>query len=307
MAQNALKRELKENPVKKDDFNFVKVDLDEEGIDVLMDELSSLPIGYDRKLVVVNLTVAAKKKKKGPSDLDPFYEWLENPDPTIDCFVVAIGEIDAKHPLAAAVTKGGGNVREVKPFTDGDWMNYIPKWFSARGIGIETDAISELIARIEGDYARFLSEGSKLVAYKGGHGNISKQEVESLVHKPIEDSSFALTDALFSKDRSKVMPIYAELRESGVEPIALSRMILKQLTFLSKIRYLLSNGTNPEMAASELGVHQYRARLASKTVSRLSKADIDRGVEAIHDFEKSVLTGEKDAEIAFLECLASLT
>ena len=310
MAQSALRQLLKASPIKKGAMNYVEIDVGEEGVEALLDELTSLPLGFERKLVVAsNLPLGTSgkgRKKKGPSSLDPLIEWLGHADPSVDLYLLHYGEIDRQSPLVKALLAAKAAVKEVKPFTESDWLRFIDSWFAKRGVSLESGAAAELLERIEGDYARFLSEGAKLLSYKGQGGTLSRKEIVSLVHRPLESNAFALTDALFSSDSAKAFKIAADLREGGVEPILLARMVLKQLLFLSQMRYLLSQGLNSDRAAEELGVHPYRAKIAEKTLARLDKGQIEGGIEALHSFEKSVLSGEKEAGIAFVECLAEI-
>ncbi len=308
MAESALKKALKGNDIKKGDFNFVEVDLREDGLPLLLDELHGLPLGYEHKLVVLSgvETGKGKGKKKGNASLEPLYEYLRSGgDGSIDLYILLEGKLDKKDPLVSALLAGGGKVTEVQEFSEEEWKRYIPAWLSKRGVNISSDALDEFIARLGGDYARFLSEANKLVSYKGGTGLIGLSDVKDLVHRPLEENAFALTDALFSRYPAASFRIYRELREGGVEPILLSRMILKQLILLSELSYLLTHGLNSDRAAEELGIHPYRAKLAARTVARMSKKDIDAGMDSLFEFEKSVLSGQKDADIAFLECLAS--
>ena len=310
MAQSVLKQLLRASPIKKGEMNYVEIDVGEEGVDALVDELTSLPIGFDRKLVVAsNLPTASPakgKKKKGPTSLDPLINWLANPDPAIDLYILNFGEIDRKSPLVNALLLAKASIKEIKPFTNQEWLRFIDSWFAKRGVTLGSGAADELLDRIDGDYARFLTEGAKLLAYKGQTGTLTRSEVASLVYKPLESNAFALTDALFSADSAKAFKIASDLREGGVEPILLARMMLKQFIFLSQMKYLLSQGLNSDRAADELGVHPYRAKIAAQTVSRLAPGRIDQGIDALHSFEKSVLTGEKNADIAFVECLSEI-
>lgn len=310
MAQSVLKQLLKASPIKKGDMNYVEIDVGGEGVDALVDELTTLPIGFDRKLIVAaNLPGAGQakgKKKKSPASLDPLIGWLRNPDPSIDLYILNYGEIDRKSPLVNALLAAKASIKEIKPFTNPEWLRFIDSWFNKRGVSLGSGVAEELLDRIEGDYARFLTEGAKLLAYKGQTGTLTKSEVASLVYKPLESNAFALTDALFSSNSARAFKIAGDLREGGVEPILLARMMLQQFIFLSEMKYLLSQGLNSDRAADELGVHPYRAKIAAQTISRLQPGRLDRGIEALHAFEKSVLTGEKDADIAFVECLSEI-
>ena len=54
MIRKHLNKILKDRLENPDDFNVVKVDLEESPLDEVIYEASSLPLGYDKKVVVVD-------------------------------------------------------------------------------------------------------------------------------------------------------------------------------------------------------------------------------------------------------------
>ena len=65
MIRKHLTKILKERLKEPDDFNTVKIDYDESSIDEIIMEASLLPLGYDKKAIVVdNATFLTKEGKE---------------------------------------------------------------------------------------------------------------------------------------------------------------------------------------------------------------------------------------------------
>ena len=84
MLERRLKYILNENIKNLDDFNFVKINAKETNAQDIVYESSLLPIGYDKKAVVVYnpyflSTEKEKVKFDVEQDLDELVKYIENP------------------------------------------------------------------------------------------------------------------------------------------------------------------------------------------------------------------------------------
>ena len=94
MLERRLKYILNENIKNLDDFNFVKINAKETSAQDIVYESSLLPIGYDKKAVVVYnpyflSTEKEKVKFDVEQDLDELEKYIENPCETTDLFFMA--------------------------------------------------------------------------------------------------------------------------------------------------------------------------------------------------------------------------
>jgi DNA polymerase-3 subunit delta len=167
-------------------------------------------------------------------------------------------------------------------------------------------AINEIQNRIAGDYARFLNEGQKLVAYSNGE-KITKAVVESLVSEPLEDDAFRLSNALTRGDVKNAIRIYQDLRVFSAEPISLIHLLANQFRFLNEVRYLQSSGLGSSQISGALQCSSMRVSIALDNLRRMGEDSLNNALDGLYDCEVSILTGKCDPDMAFSLYLANFT
>ena len=194
-----------------------------------------------------------------------------------------------------------GRIRASLTFAEAADLNrhdYIARFFEKRSVPIDNLAINEIQDRIQGDYARFLNEGQKLVAYSGGEA-ITKQDVETLVSEPLEDDAFHLSNALSRGDVKNALRIYNDLKVFSAEPIALIRLLANQFRFLNEVRYLQTSGLTNSQIAGALQCSQMRVNISLDNLRKMSEETLNNALEGCYNCEKSILTGKCDPDLAF--------
>lgn len=306
MAESAAKGLIKTILPERNSFNYVKLDMATATLKELGDELSFLPLGEEKKVVVatnffyLNKSRSELKPKKGDDDSE-FFRYVKDPDPSIDLFILVLDNaIDASknNKYYDALLKANAKMKEVTPLSPQDWLRRLETAFAKRGIEIETKALYELNNRIQGDYSAFLSETQKLFAYSNGN-KITKDDVEKLVTKPLEDDNFALSKALIKGDISKALSIYKDFKIAGYEPITLARGLANQFRFLNQVSFLSKQGYEKEKIASILLSKPIRVEIALSNLDKMHIDTCQKALESLYEYEYGVLSGKMDPDIGF--------
>src|SRR5574344_40239 len=304
MVKGALKKLMATSCPHPDPMNFVSLDL---GVSMLLDvanECLSLPLGYEKKTVVADNCFFFEKTRGKPKyqksdDPAPLLSYLKNPDPNVDLYLLVYNDtLDEKGEFFQALLADGARINPVSEFSKEQWHDYIARFFEKRSVPIDNLAINEIQDRIQGDYARFLNEGQKLVAYSGGEA-ITKQDVETLVSEPLEDDAFHLSNALSRGDVKNALRIYNDLKVFSAEPIALIRLLANQFRFLNEVRYLQSSGLSNSQIAGALQCSQMRVNISLDNLRKMSEETLNNALEGCYNCEKSILTGKCDPDLAF--------
>jgi DNA polymerase-3 subunit delta len=313
MVKGALKKLMQTSCPNPDAMNYVSFDL---GVTPLLDvanECLSLPLGYDKKTVVAENCFFLEKSRSKPKYLkgdDPkaFLAYLQNPDPAIDLYLLVYSDsLDEKERfLPSSFSFDGARINPVSEFSKEQWHDYIARFFEKRNVAIEPMAINEIQNRIAGDYARFLNEGQKLVAYSNGE-KITKAVVESLVSEPLEDDAFRLSNALTRGDVKNAIRIYQDLRVFSAEPISLIHLLANQFRFLNEVRYLQSSGLGSSQISGALQCSSMRVSIALDNLRRMGEDSLNNALDGLYDCEVSILTGKCDPDMAFSLYLANFT
>lgn len=296
MIRKHLNKILKERLENPDDFNVVKIDLEESPIDEVIYEASSLPLGYDKKVVVVDncgfLTKDVEEK-----DETKILDLLSQIADDIDLVFILRSEKVDKNGKIFNFIKDNGQIFEFLNIEKDQWPLYIKKYFKGKNIEITPDAVEEIANRIDGDLTRFINEAEKLSLYKS---TITLSDVLLMVNKPLEDDAFQMSNALFRGENSLAISIYRDLLKLGQKFVdALIPMLASQFRFISEVCFLDSRGLEKEEIASQLGVSPVRVKIALKNSRNVSRKQIAHALSDLYDLDVQIKSGQIDRSYGF--------
>ena len=291
MIRKRLNKILKERLEEVDDFNVTKIDFEESSVDEIIYEASSLPLGYDKKAIVVdNATFLTK-------DVDPKQEAA-----ILDMLQKSINEINIIFILRSEkINKNGeiynyieenGQVFEFLNLTKDEWPSYVRKYFQQKNVQITSEAADELATRVDGDLMRFINEAEKLCLYKN---LISLADVCAMVAKPLEDNAFEISNALLKGDNSKAISVYRDLKLQGQKLVdSLIPMLANQFRFISQVCYLDSKGLDKDEIAKQLGTNPVRVKVTLKNSRNIARKQIAGALDKLYNLDSQIKSGQID-------------
>ena len=291
MIRKHLNKILKERLGETDDFNVTKIDFEESSLDEIEYESSSLPLGYDKKAVVVDNAHFLTKDVE-PKDEEKVLEILKKSTDDIDLiFIHRDANVDKKGKIFNYV-KENGQVFEFLNIEKDEWPIYIRKYFKNKNVEITTEAVNELANRVDGDLTRFINEAEKLCLYKN---SITLTDVALIVSKPLEDDAFQMSNALFRGENGVAISIYRDLKLLGQKFVdALIPMLAAQFRFISQVCFLDSKGLEKEEIASELSVSPVRVKIALKNANNISRKQISNALDKLYNLDLQIKSGQID-------------
>ena len=291
-----LNKLLIQNLGTPDDFNVVKIDLEESSIDEIVYESSSLPLGYDKKAVVVD-NCSFLTKDVTATDEEKILNILENSNDDIDLIFILRSENINKGGKISTCVEKHGQIFEFLNIKKEEWPLYIKKYFKTKNVEITSEAVEELAERIDGDLSRFINEADKLCLYKNP---ITLSDILLMVSKPLEDDAFQISNALFRGDNSSAISIYRDLQKLGQKFIdALIPMLASQFRFISQVYFLDSRGLDKEEIASQLGVSPVRVKIALKNSRNISRKQIAHSLNDLYNLDCQIKSGQIDRSYGF--------
>ena len=296
MIKKRLSKILKERLGEPDSFNVVKFDLDETDPNEIVGEAELLPLGYDRKAVVVDhcsfLGNGGNKELR-----EIFTKLIQNSSDEIDLILIhRSATIDDKLPLVQEVKEKGQIFNFVNLKKD-DWPVFIKKYFKDHNVEIEPAAVSELASRVDGDLYRFMNEAQKLTLYKD---KITVADVALMVSKPIEDDVFQISNALMSGDNATALSIYRDLRKIDYRATeTLIPMLGTQFRFISQVCFLDEKGLEKGQIAKQLGTSEVRVSIALKNSRYLSRTMIAHALDDLYQLDYNIKSGQIDRYYGF--------
>ena len=296
MIKKRLSKILKERLGEPDSFNVVKFDLDETDPNEIVGEAELLPLGYERKAVVVDhcsfLGNGGNKELR-----EIFTKLIQNSSDEIDLILIhRSATIDDKLPLVQEV-KEKGQIFNFVNLKKEDWPVFIKKYFKDHNVEIEPAAVSELASRVDGDLYRFMNEAQKLTLYKD---KITVADVALMVSKPIEDDVFQISNALMRGDNATALSIYRDLRKIDYRATeTLIPMLGTRFRFISQVCFLDEKGIEKGQIAKQLGTSEIRVSIALKNSRYLSRTMIAHALDDLYQLDYNIKSGQIDRYYGF--------
>ena len=303
--KSQMKSIVKKSVQEIDAMNFVKHDATYSLVQEIVDEANSLPLGYDKKAVVVDncyflLKEKGRNKIETDQDYDKLIAYINHPDETCDLiFLVntSDSEIDKKSEIYQAIEKNGQIITLSEP-KENEWHQVVAHYFKEKWPEntIDSDAVYELARRTEGDYASLFNNGTKLALYTK---HIHFEDVTLLVTRPLEENAFLLFNHLLDNKNIDAVSLFRDLKSNNVEPVTLISMIANQFRLLNRVSYLARHGYDADGIASELNINPIRAKILRKNSMVISQKRINQTLEDLYQLDLQIKSGLVDRFYSF--------
>lgn len=277
-----------------DDFNCAKVDFAEDKPINILSEIESLPLGYDKKVTIVdNATFLDKKYDEKDVFQKNLLSILENNSEDLCVILIFKSEkIDAKNEFVKLINKIG-KVYGANGFNnESDWSKYINEKVTKAGGTIEPRATSELIKRATSDFYYFENSFNKLINYDK---NITYENVINLINEPLDDNNFNLLNFLLMDKTENALKTFNDLKTIGTEPATLVAMLTTQIKFYDQVVYLSKDKkmSNAEIAKL-LKSSDARIYMTLKNCRSYTSQSFKNIFHALYNLEKDIKTGKAD-------------
>ena len=299
--KSQMKSIIKDSIKEIDAMNFVKFDASLTLIQEIISEANYMPLGYDKKVVVVDspyflMKERTKSKIESEQDYQTLLNYLNQPNPDVD-LIFLVNTSDSDIEYYQLIEKNGKVITVAEPKQE-QWFDVVKQYFASKwpNTVIDSDAISELARRTEGDYASLFNNGSKLALYTD---HITFNDVTMMVTRPLEENAFLLFNYLVDEKNMEAVSLYRDLKTSNVEPVTLISMIANQFRLLNRVSYLSRHNYSPDDIAKELNINPIRAKILRKNSFVVSGKRILQTLEDLYQLDKQIKSGLVDRYYSF--------
>ncbi len=285
-----------------DEMNFVRFDGENVLIQEAIDECNYIPLGYDKKVVIVEscyffLKPKPRNKIESEQDYDKLLEYLEHPNEDCDLIMTVISsKVESNSNFYKAIQTNGKIIQVADPDAT-QWSDYVSSYCRDKlGMDIDSMALSELSARTEGDVALFQNNAKKLALYSK---HITYDDVCLMVSRPLEENAFQIFNYLVQEKNDKALVIYRDLKITNTEPITLIAMLANQFRLLNQIAFLSKNHFSNDQIANELNIKPARVGAVKRSASMVSEKAIQRALDDLFNLDLQIKSGLVDRFYAF--------
>lgn len=248
-------------------------------------------IASKRMVVVKNL------EDLGPAQLKVLASYLEVPHPSCVLVLESSQASGALQEIYKLVSKYG-KVEYFKPLAWGQLNTWIFNRVRFYGKKIRTDAAKALVENVGTELGKLEGAIESLVCYLGQGSQITISDVEVLIGRDLESTTFDLVDAIGLKDLTKGLEVLEVLIRDGKKAPGIIGFIGWHLRRVWSAKQLLNDGLSREEVGRHMKIPYHFLNKFLRQVSNFEVEQIKKGLRNLLRLDIQVKSGERKPEQA---------
>lgn len=273
------------------DLNVLKISNtlpDEKDIDSFV---NSYPFMSEKKILVLKETKLLKKTSENYKKL---FSDIASNLPEYMIILIAETEIDKRSSLYKTVSKKYP-VCEFKTQTLPELTQWITKLFKSYGKSIGSEDASYMCDIAGPSMYALKSEAEKIVSFCKDD-RISREMIETLVTRNIENRVFAMIDDIAKSDNISAMNKLNDLKSLNEEPVKIINIIFNKFATYHKLLTLKNKSINE--AAKICGLYEVHAKNNINQAQKIGARTITAVMLKCRDMDFAIKNGVMDKWLA---------
>lgn len=299
-----LKERIIEKALSKDeqDFNLSTYNLLEEPVEAAVEDAMTLPFIGEKRVIILEhayILTAAKPKTKIEQKTSVLEKYINNTSPdTVMIFITDSEKLDQRKKLVK-VLKGKGEVIELSQLSESLAYSLLKETALTFGVHLSESAHQLLLQRIGFNLQVLAKEVEKLSLYAGEQGEITRESVELLSVRSLDDNIFALSDHVLKQEPVKAFKLLNDLIVQKEETIKLLALLTRQFRIMFQVKQYSGAGYTQKNMAEKLKLHPYSVKLAAEQSVRFSMERLENALIQCTETDFLIKSGQIDKERGF--------
>ncbi len=187
--------------------------------------------------------------------------------------------------LADAVEAAGGEVLRYAAPRARELPARLAEEARRRGVRLEPAAARLLVERMGESTLRLAHELDRLALWAGPEGEVTVADLEAMVADTSQEASWALSDAIVSRDPAAALAAVERLLSQGEAVTPLVYQAARRLRDANAALAALEAGTPEKQVEQKLHMHPYAAKMLIRRLRGASSSDLRAASCAIADLE----------------------
>ena len=283
-----------------DEFNITTYDMDEVHLDNALNDATTIPFMAEKKLVIIKnafFLSSTKPKKALDHNVDALHRYIENPvNETILVIQAPYDKLDERKAITKFIKKHA-IVELCAPLKDQDLRGWVKRQLGKNGIGIDTDALNELLKRVENNTEVLVTETQKLMLYAEGMNKVNLDTVKKVITKNVEDNVYEITNMLLANNPGKALEIYNDLVMHSEDPLRILGILVNKYREILHTKLLIAAGKDKSDIATYFNATSGRAYYIMKNAKTVGTEDVKRHLRTLEDIDYKIKSGQLDKKI----------
>jgi DNA polymerase-3 subunit delta len=239
-----------------------------------------------------------KSKSVVEHNLDKLEKYIENP--SLDNILILVCDsLDKRKKITSNICKKM-NVIE----TTSDIHTLIRKRLEEYKMDSNSEKL--LLEYCGNDFERVLNEIDKLKLYKIESKKITKDDIEEIVMKSMDDNIFHLVDSILTGNKKYAFLLYQDFILHGEQVVNIIRILANKIRLIYQVKVLLNNGNSDQNISKLLKVHEYPVKLAREASYRYNEQVLLEKLETLANLDLLIKSGETNGQVEFETLIATI-
>lgn len=293
MEQKLLKLK-KQYMINDEDMNFITYWCHETPMSAIIEDALTPPFFSEYKMVVLKnpmFLTSQKHKEISEEDVKMFLDYISKENPST-VFVIYHDQknFDERKKVVKTLRKKA-QFFEIDKLDHHQLFKTTHQAIKARHCEIDDDALELFLSRMPNNLLEISQEVNKICLYSS---HITKETIDVMVAKQIEENVFELTKAILNKDMGKTIQIYKDLMMNNEEPIKLIVLIANSLRLLYQVKFLDRKGYNDHEIAKMLSLNPYRLKYIRQDGKEYELQELLEKLDQLSQLDVQIKTGQID-------------
>lgn len=276
-------------------FNVIAFDMNKNNIQEIVDELNTIPLFGNHKMVIVENALFLSNKHDSKHDIDRLMDYIKQPAEYSVLILICSENLDNRKKIVNEFKKHM-ELFQYNSFDENQKITFINEQLKKYQIQIEKDAYQELIQRLPMDLQIIHKELLKLSLYPE---KLNLNSIQSLIQLPLEEDVFRLVNAVVEKNKKIAFLVWDDIYFIQKDSLAVIYMLASQFRFLYQVRSLLENRYDKTKIAQELHAHPYRVQLAIQTCQKRTLQELNEILNELAKLDQGIKSGSIDKRLGF--------
>lgn len=284
------------------DLNVGRFNMEEVSIQTAIADAEMVPFFGERRLVMIDkpyFLTGEREKNKMTHQIDVFQRYLEHPvESTILVIFAPYEKLDSRKKIVKKL-KNTAVLIDASPLNEKEVYRLVAEKIMSQQLQIDPKTLTFFLEKTNYSLTFSMTELEKLCLSAMDTGMITKEMVENLVSRSLEQNIFEITEATLQKKAAYALQLYHDLLLQKEEPVKMNALLLGQFRLLIQVGYLLKEGYREPEMQKMLGVHPYRIKLALQQVRQFNIRDLERAYDYLVEIDEALKTGKGIKEMQF--------
>ncbi len=217
------------------------------------------------------------------------------PDEKVVVLLAAIKKMDTRKKIIKTL-QNTAKVLDCMPLDEKSQPAEIQQMLKERKIKMDGNAFNWFCENAGFSQPVLASQLDKLALYAD---HLSLADVKALTTIEPTHNVFKMTDALFNKDRVRLLELYRNFRGQNMEPQAILGLLAGQIRFVYQVRVLMDAGFSKEQMMEKLKASSGRIWNTMKNANRFRSDQLLDNLELLSKLDESIKSGRMDKDTAF--------